>query len=247
MSAHVFRILIAAVLLTTAQGALAGRIVVAHDEWTFTDTGFVQSPDAGVFADNVARFFTGGPNGTFHAASSNFGLTGGSLAGAMSGAGHTWTVGALTFNLPTLLGFDGIFLAGPIAGFDANVLASYVNMGGNVYLAGGTGSFGSASAEAAFWDPFLNQFDLDFGSVFNSLSGNHPTQPPPHPIFAGVASLFEDNGNTISPLVANPDVSIYFDGRYAVYDDVRVIVAEPTQLVVWLAGLIALAAVRRRA
>ena len=59
----------------------AGMIVLANDEWTLSETGYSHTvSDPGVFATNVAGWFTGGSAGNFLAYSSNFGLTGSSLA-----------------------------------------------------------------------------------------------------------------------------------------------------------------------
>lgn len=232
-----FSILIATILFAVlANPALAGRIVVNHDEWTLSDLGFTQSPDAGIFADNVANFFTGGGAGTFHAFSTNFGLTQTSLATALN-AGHTYTTGTgITFDLAGLQAFDGIFVAGPATGLDTGVLVDYVNAGGSVYLAGGTGVFGSAPLEADFWNDFLNPFGMEFHTTFNLLTSNFNVQPAPHPIFNNVSTLYENNGNTVLELVAiDPNTNIYFDGRYAVYDNVST-PAVPVPAAIWLFG-----------
>ena len=52
----------------------------------------------------------------------------------MTKAGYTWTVGTnIKFELPTLLTFDGIFVAADL-GADNQVLIDYVKAGGNVYV-----------------------------------------------------------------------------------------------------------------
>jgi hypothetical protein len=67
----------------------------------------------------------------------------------MTSAGHSWTVStAVTFDLPTLLQYEGVFLAGNAV--DNQVLINYVNNGGNIYLAGGTGWGGSSPAVLGF-------------------------------------------------------------------------------------------------
>lgn len=234
-----FLIFIATALFAIlANTALAGRIVVNHDEWTLSNPGFSLSPDASIFADNVAQFFTGGGAGTFHAYSTNFGLNESSLAAALSGAGHTYTTGTgPSFDLAGLQAFDGIFVAGPAAGLDTAVLADYVNAGGSVYLAGGTGSFGSPLAEANFWNSFLNLFGMEFETTFNRLGGSFNVQAEPHAIFNNVDTLYENNGNTVLELAAiNPNTNIYFDGRYAVYDDTISPPAVPVPAAFWLFG-----------
>ena len=230
------KLIIATLLLAVvANSALAGRIVVNHDEWTLSDTGFASSPGAGVFTDNVAQFFSGGGPGNFHAYSNNFGLTQSSLANAFSVAGHSYSTGnGFAFDLANLSAFDGIFLAGSTAGVDTSVLVDYVNAGGSVYLGAGTGTFGSAAAEADFWNPFLNNFGIGFQTSFNLSQGDLDVSSEPHPIFDGVGTLYENNGNTILELVAlDPDTSIFFGGRYAVHDSASVI---PVPAAFWLFG-----------
>ena len=179
--------------LLHSQASNASTIVVSHDEWTLSNAGFTNSPGTATFVANLVSEF--GP--TIHAYSTNFGLTGSALSAAMTDAGATYTVGTgITFDLPTLSAYDAIFLGGAYLNTDQlDALASYVAAGGNVYLAGGTGA-GGAAAEAAAWNPFLAAYGLTFASTYNGVSGNVPVSGDP--LFAGVDSLFQDNGNTIS-------------------------------------------------
>lgn len=199
-----------------------GKIVVGNDEWTLSNKGFEQSPDAGTFATNVAKWFTGGGAGKFHAYSNNFGLIESALAEAMTSAGHTWTTGAnsIKFDLPTLLSYDGIFIGGNSV--DNKVLVDYVKAGGNVYVAAGTG-IGGYQGEANRLKTFLNPFGLKLAPSSNGLSGNQEISSD-HPILAGVKSLYQVDGNSIvdidpespanSILVNHPKVG----GLYAVFD-----------------------------
>jgi len=214
--------------------AAAGKIVVNNDEWTLSNSGFSASNDPGNFANNVAAWFLGGSGtGKFHAYSTNFGLTQSSLAAVMSGAGHTWTVGTgIPFDLPTLQTYDGIFLAGDAA--DNNVLIQYVEAGGNVYLAGGTGVGGSVN-EAARWNTFLNHFGLQFASTYNNIGGSIAISST-HPIFTGVDHLYQNNGNSVSDLFPGDLrqqilVNSGSQGLYAVYDSVV-----PVPASFWLLG-----------
>jgi RHS repeat-associated protein len=199
-----------------------GKIVLSHDEWPLSATGFSQAPDAAIFAQNIASWFTGGGTGRFLVFSSNFSLAASSpFCPILMGAGHTCTVDtSLPFDVPTLQGFDGIFLVGKVnEGIpDNTVLIQYVENGGHVYLAGGTGEFRDASEEAAAWNTFLHHFGLGFeGPVYNGVGGTLPIRSS-HPVFVGVRSLFQDNGNDIStPDPARPCPVLVSSGSHGLY------------------------------
>jgi hypothetical protein len=196
----------------------AGRIVVANDDWVLSNTGFAAPNDPSTFATNVAAWFTGGRPGKFHAYSDHFGLTGGSLAAAMTAGGHTWTTGTASFNfdLATLRQYDGIFLL--VAPADNQVLIDYVEAGGNVYLA----YSGDGSRLDEQYNPFVNHFGLGLGTINNGIVGNVATNDS-HSIFAGVDHLYNVNGSDIVDLAPDDPrqgilVSQNGHGLYAVYD-----------------------------
>jgi hypothetical protein len=233
--------------------AHAGRIVLTNDEWMLSDTGFsTTGTQPGQFALNVAQWFTGG-TGSFLVYSSNFGLTGSSLAGVMTGAGNTWTISATPTDpnpsLSYLQGFNAVFLAGNAV--NNSTLTQYVNGGGNVFLEGGTGAVG-AVAEAAQWNTFLNAFGLGFDDYYQGIGGNVPISST-HPIFAGVSSLYQNNGNdTLDINAADPRSQVLVmdatggHGLYAVFDGGSVSVPEPGVLLLLGAGLIGLLGLKRK-
>jgi len=174
----------AALLSATAS---AGVVIVNHGEWTL-----YAGPYAAAFEANIANDFAGGSGGNFLIYSNNFGLNNSTLINAIRSAGHTVTVNTgVTFDLPTLSAYTGIFLGGYIGACDATVLTHCMNSGGHVYLAGGAAAI---SPKDTLWDSFLNCFG--FGTSYNGISGNIAPSTS-HPIFAGIASLYYDNGNTV--------------------------------------------------
>jgi RHS repeat-associated protein len=194
-----------------------GRVVVNYDEWTLSDNAFYAGTIA--YIRNIARWFSPSRPGNFLALSVNFGLTGAGLANTIRGDGHTWTVNAAApMVLQSLSQYDGIFLTSDRA-FDPVILA-YVQQGGNVYLAGGTGVGGSA-AEAARWNPFLAPFSLRFGPEY--IGGGFITNSSSHPVLLGVGELFGLGGNPVF-LTSSPDprtlllTSIADGGLIGVFD-----------------------------
>jgi hypothetical protein len=217
--------------------AQAGRIVVANDEWTLSNSGFFAPNDPGVFAINVASWF-GGAGSNLLGFSSNFGVTGSLLANALTSAGHTWTVSTAPslFTLANLQTYDGVFLSGDappgtLAAY-SQILTDYVNGGGNIYVMAGTG-LGGAAAEAARWNTFLGNFGLQFASSYQGIGGSIAISSS-HPIFAGVDHLYQNNGNDALDIAAlDPAsqvlVTVNGHGLYAAYDG-TVSVSEPATL-----------------
>jgi len=204
---------------TVANGPSVGKskIFVNNDEWTLTDTGFGQAPATPKYVENLANWFTGGKPGKFLAHSSNFGLAGNTLAQTMVKLGHKWTVTTTgPVSVAYFKTFDGIFVGGnPV---DQQVLIDYVKSGGNVYVMAGTGQ-GGAEAEAAQWNKFLGVFGLQFLPQYNGIGGVFTTKST-HQVFAGVAQLYSNNGNTVvKTKPPNPDTEIIFDpGLFGLFD-----------------------------
>ena len=201
-------ILSASLIASKVPAKKVGKIVVNADEWMLGNAGFQRTPDSGIFATNIAKWFTGGRAGKFHAYSTNFGLVESKLAETMTQAGHTWTTGLnIKFDLATLLTYDAIFVGGNVA--DNQVLIEYVKAGGNVYVMAGTGAGGS-QAEADRWNTFIGAFGFKFAGQYNGISGNVAINGS-HPILAGVKALYQGNGNSITDLTPdNPQNTIVF-------------------------------------
>ena len=178
--------------LSVPLSAQTGRVIVSHDDWPLRPNGFGTLTDAPRFAENLARWFAPEGSGSFLAYSTDISLTHTLLANTLTAAGHQWTVdSALPFDLPTLAGFDALFLTGNAgSGFDTQVAIDYVQAGGDVYVALGT-VFGDDK-----YAPLLHAFGLDMASDFNALDAIlEPASP--HPIFHGVDALWHRTGRSI--------------------------------------------------
>jgi hypothetical protein len=252
-----------AVSVVTPGTAVAGRILVSNDEWNTTNFGFGETPAGSEqFVLNVAEWFAGSPSGgNFLVYSDNFSLAPSAATqtrDTVEGAGHTWTsYGGTAFNLAALLSYDGVFLALPATPAISNIdLIDYVNAGGSVYLAGGTGFPAGAASEAAAWNPFLNTFGLQFEAPYNLIIGSIGiSNPLGHPVLDGVTELYQNNGNSVSFFGSVTGAQIIEssngDGLYGVFESSGPpeVIPEPATSALIGAGLFAIGwlAHRRRA
>jgi hypothetical protein len=212
-----------AILLISSQ-AYASRIVAIHDEWTFTEKGFNDAGAAstGAFAQNLATYLKGSSGaGNFLIYSDSLGLTNNStFMSVLSASGHNVTFVQSTNALPSLSGYDGVFLSGNEGTASSAALTSYVNNGGGVFVAAGNGF--QPGAEANRWNGFLNNFGLSFENVYNGLQGVFSTAGSNHSLFNGVSQLYFDNGNNVNIYASNPSSSVILQsgnfGLIGVYD-----------------------------
>ena len=213
-------IIICLVLSVPSMVAAQGKIVVNHDEWTLAQN----TSTTKTFIENIASWFTNGESGNFLGYSNNFGVANSVLGSTLVNAGHNWTQSlSVPFTLESLLNYDGVFLMGNYV--NNSVLIDYVNAGGNVYVAGGTG-WGGSYYEAAAWNNFLQAFGLYFDNYYNyNITGGCKTYyfSSSHPVLEGVSNLYYCNGNTVR-LVDSTNESasiihqVYSEGLIAVYE-----------------------------
>jgi hypothetical protein len=252
MSGTFIRAVVFTGISALAQAASAGVVILNHDEWTLSNYGFAQAPASTTqFVGNLAAALnTNGGACNLLVYSSNFGLTGSSLNAALNGAGCSVTYSAGTFDLPTLSAYDGVLLADDQYNYNASTLASFVNAGGNVYIAAGTGH----DNEDTMWDSFTHQFGLDFGPSYNGIRGLLPISST-SPLFAGVTELYFNNGNSVSLWDDDPEaqliVSLGDQGLFGDYTPSRInpssTVPEPGTLALLAFGFGVVAFRRRKA
>lgn len=197
-----------------------GRIVVVSDEYPLNTARAYNAPnDAAVFATNVAAWFTSGGSGRFLVYSTHGAVANAQLRGAMEAAGHEWVVNSTAdLSLANLLTFDGVFTAG--RAIDTTAFANYINAGGNLYIAAGTGA-GGAAGEAAYYNPILEPRGLQLAGPYTTVSLDVPISGS-SPLLAGVDHLYAWGANQLSDTTPNdPRSTIIFSHdalKIGVYD-----------------------------
>lgn len=214
-------------------GAATAKIIVSGDEWAFSNVGFLNNP---TYITNVLTWFGLMPNGSgkkvliLDGQSWNCGYNGtcgafgSDLQSLLTSMGIVVTYIGYTNNLVPLTGYDAVFADGFMvkATTLTNDLALFVNDGGAVYLAGGTGTFSppDPTGDADYWQPFLTAAtgSSDFGLVGG---GGWVEENPPlsfaGPIGESVANLswYEGQGVQVG---SNPSASA------AIWDTQRTLV-----------------------
>ena len=213
--------------------ASAGKIVVSGDEWAFSSDGL---PNNLAYVTNVVNWF-GLDNGTGKKAlildgqswnsgySGTQGAFGSDFRSLLTGLGVAVNNLGYQDDLVPLAGYDAVFVDGLMvkAATLTNDLAVFVRAGGAVYLAGGTGTFSpaNATAEAAYWQPFLTAAtgSGDFGLVGGDswFEENLPLQVA-GPVGNGVTLLKWYMGQGIQ-VGSNPNA------RAAIWDSSHTLVA----------------------
>lgn len=264
-------------LSASAMPSSAGTLIVNSDEWTITQTGFnMANASTTRFVQNIISVF-GGPGAylaytppttaqggntslTGDCCTGGSGAAGTSLRDTVVGTGSTWTVTTgITFDLPTLLQYKGIFLTGPTVfsppgcgsspaappcGYPNNqVLVDYVNAGGNIYLQGGVEW--NRETEKTAWGTLLNAFGLGFegGTGLNGFTAlvDIAAQNYNDPLFDGVTQLYFNNGNWVELLPPHPHAKLFEyeeNGLFGIYqfDNPRR-VPEPASILLLSGGL----------
>lgn len=226
----------------TATSLQAARVVIAADDWIFTDTGFSSLPtDTANFALNVAGFLTSESGGLIHGYSDFQSLNQSSLANTLNNAGYTYTSGTgITFDLATLSAYDALLLGTPfLSAAELNVLTDYVSNGGGVYIHGGLG-LSNPGGTATAWNAFLSQYGLAFGSTLDSRVGNISITSS-DPLFSGVSALYMQAPHAVTGCCAVATASS--DGMALVAATVV-----PVPGAIWLfgSGLLGLVGIARR-
>lgn len=238
----------------TASAAEAQKVVVSHDEWVTQTCCFNVNEKA--FIGNTLSWFGAGSGSSALIYSNSGFITNAGFTNYLTGLGITSTIDAAA---ASFAGYKVVFAEGNSTQNSA-ALAAYVKAGGNVVYLGGTGVGGSVG-EAAYSNPFLNAFGLNFASVYNNVnntnvntSGFAAQGPFGAALFTGVSQIFADNGSNISLTapVAGVTAQLFSDNAgngvfgAAVFQNTTTIAPEPATLGLVALGLLVAAPLARR-
>ncbi|MCW3052610.1 MAG: mucD 8 [Chthonomonadales bacterium] len=174
------------------RGAHKGVLIVAADEVATNDSNFDQVPGDSVvhFIRNLAYYFVGGRKGKFLIYSTNK-CFGNRFQQTLQEAGHTVTQ---TMSPESLSRYDAVFVCGN-GEVSVKDLAAYIQGGGCVYLAGGTGG-----NEPGIFNDFLKPFGIEYQPFPNDYSTVQATAFGRSPLFNGVDALVIHGINPIKLL-----------------------------------------------
>ncbi|MEZ4312476.1 MAG: hypothetical protein R3F14_30990 [Polyangiaceae bacterium] len=187
-----------------------GKVVVCFDDWAMSNDGFSQA-DGSRYASNVLDYFHPGPGGRFFARTNYEGVNqpvafASSFRGVVVGRGAALD---MADTLPADLSvYDALFLCGAEA--SAPALTAYVQQGGCVYIAGGSGG-----NDASLWNAFLSQFGIVMAPGVSPATGSlaihstgEPLVRPGHPLLEGVSSLLFLGGTQINLASGSPSSTV---------------------------------------
>jgi hypothetical protein len=180
-------------------GTPAGKLLVLHDEYMLSDYGIQQAPDTEIFINNIAKLLTNSKGGRCLDYSTYYTVNptaqGNVMGRILSSPPYSFTRDrSAPLDMDTLRSYKIIFVGGEQV--DNQLLIDYIMLGGSVCLIAGTGHGGSES-ESAQWNQLLSAFGLRLETSYNDITGVLPVTSPDHPLFAGVAALFQYWGQTV--------------------------------------------------
>jgi hypothetical protein len=220
-------------IIASSAYADTGRVIAIGDEWLLSDMAFTATPgQTNQLAENIAGYFSDNQPADFLVISSidlapPRGVNGPALSAKMLSLGHTWTINPVApITLANLSQYDGVFFSGTVGSGAANstVIGDYIRDGGRVLVMAGTGAFGDAPAEAAGWNPLLNQFGLGFGDTWFAEPPNPPNLldvpvvPDVHPLSTSLTTITWGSGQNALDLDAGDPVNaVALRGNFAAF------------------------------
>ncbi len=163
MNSGFIRLALALTLTSISTVALAsGTIVASGDEWTLSDAAYDAPYASGTqaFVNDLAITFAGSDY-LFLTGNGNVPQTAlGMAAAQFESLGKTIRY-STAFDPVAAAAYDAVFIFGQF--LNTSLVGDFVHNGGSAYVSLGGGWWGTAAAEAAAWNPVLNQFGLSAG------------------------------------------------------------------------------------
>ena len=170
----------------------SGLLIVSSDEWPTSDTGFRETFGSTVqFIQNLAMLMAGGKGGRFLIYSNHW-TFGEPFQRVLYQLGYQFNV---SMTPGSLSAYKGVFVGGT-PGVDRAALMTYLQRGGNVYIAGSTGM----PDEMSFWNAMLKPYGMEY--INHPQNGPVAETVPIHtfartPLFEGVGELHLRGPNPI--------------------------------------------------